>query len=209
MTTVSTPPFILASSSRYRQAQMTALGVETCCIAPYIDETPMDGEAPDKLAARLAAEKAKTVAAVHREALVIGSDQVACVSDGQGRTVILGKPHHYDAAAKQLALCSGKRVVFHTALSVVKYNEQKEITGMDNTTVHFLPLTSQDISRYLRSETPYDCAGSFKSEGKGVLLFDRIDSRDPQALIGLPVMLLRDILKEFDVDLLALATSSR
>lgn len=203
------PPFILASSSRYRQSQMAALGINAKCISPNIDEQRKHGETPEALATRLAGEKATKVAFSHPNTLVIGSDQVASLTDDNGETVILGKPHHFEAAMEQLTLCSGKTVTFHTALSLVQQSVNKQYTAIDTTTVYFKTLTTQHITQYLRCETPYDCAGSFKSEGKGVLLFDRIDSRDPQALIGLPVMLLRDMLSEFDIDLLALATSDR
>ncbi|QJR79456.1 septum formation protein Maf [Alteromonas pelagimontana] len=198
---------ILASSSRYRQAQLAALGVNAEAIAADIDESPFPEEKPDVLAARLAAAKASKVSALKPEAIVIGSDQVACLNSPDGRH-ILGKPGCHSKAVKQLSLCQGRSVIFYSALSLACKSSGKQVTETDITTVHFTTLSQRQIEDYLRAETPYDCAGSFKSEGKGVLLFDAIESRDPNALIGLPVMLLRDLLIHFEVDLLALATAN-
>ncbi|MEW9798694.1 Maf family protein [Alteromonas sp. CYL-A6] len=199
-------PLILASSSRYRQGLLANLGIKVTCIAPDIDETPHPDEDPKALSQRLAFEKAAKIAKQHPDAIVIGSDQVALI-DGTSPPQVLGKPHTYDNAVSQLTMCSGRTVSFFTALSVICHNENVACTGAETTNVIFRSLSNSDIERYIKAETPYDCAGSFKSEGLGILLFERIDSRDPNALIGLPVMLLRDILaSELEIDLLKLAT---
>lgn len=195
---------ILASSSSYRQQQLASLGIQTDAIAPDIDETPLSDEKPEALALRLASEKAKKIAYEHPSSLVIGADQVAVVSDGIHEH-ILGKPENFENAVTQLTRCSGRRVDFYSAVSVCHQDSDKQVTRTETTTVTFLTLREEEIHAYLRTETPYDCAGSFKSEGRGVLLFDNIQSRDPNALIGLPLMLLRDLLSEFDISLLDIA----
>lgn len=195
---------ILASSSRYRQAQLAQLGIKADAIAPEIDESPLAHEQPQQMAERLATLKARKIAADHKHALVIGSDQVAVV-EHDGKQQLLGKPGNFEAALAQLQMCQAKKVAFYSALCVCLGN--RAVTRTDVTEVYFRSLTVESITAYLRCEQPYDCAGSFKSEGRGVLLFERIESRDPNSLIGLPVMLLRDILAQFDVDLLALATA--
>lgn len=198
---------ILASSSTYRQQQLASLGIRTQAIAPHINETACAGEGPDALAVRLATEKAAKIAEAHPSAMVIGADQVAVVNNGS-TTHVLGKPGTHDNAVKQLQLCSGKAVDFYSALSVCHKDSDKQVTRVEVTTVTFLKLSDTEIQHYLLAETPYDCAGSFKSESRGVLLFERITSRDPNALIGLPIMLLRDLLSEFDVSLLDIACSA-
>lgn len=195
---------ILASSSSYRQQQLASLGIHTEAIAPCIDESPLKDETPVELASRLASEKARKVAGKHPSALVIGADQVAVVGD-KSDEVLLGKPGNYERAVEQLTLCSGKKVNFYSAVSVCHAASNKQVTRIETTTVTFCELSEHAIEHYILTETPYDCAGSFKSEGRGVLLFDNIQSRDPNALIGLPLMLLRDLLSEFDVSLLEVA----
>ena len=197
---------ILASGSRYRQQQLAALGIRVQSIAPEIDETPQSGESPIALCQRLADQKAQKIAAAHSDAVVIGSDQVALIEESEPPQV-LGKPHSHDNAVSQLNQCSGRTVSFYTAVSVHCLSKSIRATQMETTRVVFRALTDQDIERYLLSEKPYDCAGSFKSEGRGILLFEGIESRDPNALIGLPVMLLRDMLgTHVGIDLLRLAT---
>ena len=200
---MSCPPFILATSSKYRQAQFASLGIDANIIAPEIDENPLAGEQPAELAERLALAKAQKVASSKTDVVVIAGDQVAAVTDDNGIQHILGKPHQFETACQQLHLCSNRTVTFYSALAVISGEHQWVET--DITQVHFRPLSNAQIVAYLRCEQPYDCAGSFKSEGKGVLLFDRIDSRDPNGLIGLPVMLLRDMMSRLDIDLLLLA----
>ncbi len=197
---------ILASGSPYRQKQLADLGIRATSIAPDIDETPKRDESPVDLCQRLADAKAGKIAQVHPDAVVIGCDQVALIENSVP-AVVLGKPHSHDNAVRQLSQCSGRTVSFYTAVSLHCKTKHLRDTRTECTRVTFRTLRPQDIERYLRTETPYDCAGSFKSEGRGVLLFDRIECRDPNALIGLPLMLLRDMLDEHaQIDLLAMAT---
>ena len=198
------PRIILASSSAYRRAQLANIGFQVPGISPNIDETATPGEAPDALACRLSAEKARAVAANYPDAVIIGGDQVATVTDKAGHAHILGKPGTLDKAIEQLELCSGNKVRFITALSLVHQAQQREQTRFEDVYVTFSELSDSVIERYLLKEQPYDCAGSFKAEGAGVLLFDRIESRDPNTLIGLPVMLLRDMLADWQINLLDL-----
>lgn len=200
------PTFILASSSKYRQAQCASLGIHARAIAPNIDETPQPHELPDELAERLAIAKAQAVVNQQAEGIIIASDQVAALYVDD-TLHLLGKPYNLETARQQLRLCSHRCVTFYSALTVYDTGSGKNITKTDVTQVWFRQLTEQQIDAYLNAEQPFDCAGSFKSEGKGVLLFERIDARDPNALIGLPVMLLRDMLETLDIDLLLLATS--
>lgn len=201
------PPFILASSSKYRQAQFATLGIKAEAISPDIDESAHPHELPQELAERLACAKAMKVARGRVDSIVIASDQVAvvCVDD---TLHLLSKPGTFDTAREQLRLCSGRCVTFYSALTIHDSRTQQTFTDTDVTQVWFRELSDAHIEAYLHNEQPYDCAGSFKSEGKGVLLFERIDSRDPNALIGLPVMLLRDLLEKLDIDLLSLATAA-
>ena len=148
--------------------------------------------------------KARAVAANYPDAVIIGGDQVATVTDKAGQAHILGKPGTLDKAIEQLELCSGNKVRFITALSLVHQAQQREQTRFEDVYVTFSELSDSVIERYLLKEQPYDCAGSFKAEGAGVLLFDRIESRDPNTLIGLPVMLLRDMLADWQINLLDL-----
>lgn len=198
---------LLASSSAYRQAQLAAIGIQAKAVAPDIDETPLADEAPANLARRLAEQKARKVAPLYPDHLTIGSDQVAVVTiDGVAHK--LGKPGTAEKAREQLAMCAGKVVTFYTAVAVYKAQTQQLASATETVDVHFLPLSDEAIARYVDAEQPLDCAGSFKAEGRGALLFSRVTSRDPNTLIGLPVMLLRDLLAGFQVDLLALATGA-
>lgn len=201
---MTAPRIILASSSVYRKAQLADIGFQIPGISPNIDETVRPGEMPDELACRLSLEKASAVARIYPDAVIIGSDQVATVVDDSGNTHILGKPGTLDSAMEQLALCSGKEVRFITALSLVHEGQQRQQTQAEDVYVTFTNLSDAMIERYLLTEQPFDCAGSFKAEGAGVLLFDRIKSRDPNTLIGLPVMLLRDMLASWQINLLDL-----
>lgn len=198
---------LLASSSKYRKAQLNALGLSVQTQAPDIDETPHPGEAPEVLACRLAIQKARKVGSLHPDALTLGSDQVAVLTQ-QDNTVVLGKPGTFENAVRQLRLCQGNIVTFYTALAVYQAATDTLHADVDITRVHFRALSDKAISDYVNAEQPLDCAGSFKCEGLVALLFERIDSRDPNSLIGLPVMLLRELLAKFDVDLLSLATQS-
>ena len=179
----ATPPLILASSSRYRRELLGRLGVAFDCVAPQVDETPAAGEAPRALALRLARAKANWVAQARPQALVIGSDQVLEL-DGQPQ----GKPGTHARAVAQLRQLSGRTVAFHTALAVCCRARSFERSDVAQVTVRFRELTSAEIERYLQAERPYDCAGSARSEGLGIALLDRMDSDDPTALIGLPLI---------------------
>ena len=166
--------------------------------APEIDESPLLGETPADTALRLACAKAHAVAVRSPPALIIGSDQVA-VLDGRA----LGKPGQHDNAVAQLAAMRGKSVVFHTALCVLNSASGSEQSANVPTTVHFRNYTDAQIERYLRLEQPYDCAGSAKIEGLGIALVERIESSDPTALIGLPLMLLTTMLANAGVHVIA------
>ena len=183
-------PLLLASTSRYRRELLERLKLPFHVARPEVDETPQDGESPSALARRLACAKAAAIAANHPEAWVIGSDQVAEVN-GQP----LGKPGHREAALAQLAAMSGQAIRFHTALCLLR-QEGPQFVAEDVTTVRFRALSAEEIERYVDAEQPFDCAGSFKSEGLGIALFEAIESRDPTALIGLPLSELARLLRE-------------
>lgn len=200
---------VLASSSQYRKMLLANIGihVETC--APNIDETPLPSETATALSLRLAQQKAQKVAQQHAGTfdnhIIVGSDQVALVETRDGPQ-LLGKPHTVDNAVEQLLTCRGKTVTFHTAICLHRASSNTTVTEVEKTKVVFRYNTENALQAYVEKERPLDCAGSFKSEGMGVLLFERIESRDPNSLIGLPIMLLNDLLaKHFEVDLLALA----
>ena len=174
---------VLGSTSRYRRELLTRFRLPFDIASPDVDETPQPGETPAALALRLALAKAHAVAAQHPQAIVIGSDQVA---DLQGQP--LGKPLVHDKAVAQLRAMSGQSMLFHTAVAVVC-----QATGFaqaDTAVVRtvFRTLSDAEIERYLRAEEPYDCAGSAKSEGLGITLLEAIESDDPTALIGLPLI---------------------
>ncbi len=188
---------ILGSTSRYRRELLVRLRVPFDVVSPDVDETPLMGEAPQALAARLALAKAKAVAALHPQAVVIGSDQVA---DLNGEP--LGKPGTHERAVLQLQRMRGQTVIFQTAVSVVCIESQFEQTELAQIKVHFRDLSDAEIEAYLRAEEPYDCAGSAKSEGLGIALLDAIDNDDPTALIGLPMIRTARLLRAAGIDLL-------
>lgn len=190
-------PLILASSSPYRRLLLEKLALPFQCASPQVDETPHPGETPRELAVRLAESKAKALAGEFPGHLIIGSDQVACID---GHT--LGKPGGREAAIEQLLLASGKTASFLTALYLWHSGERRGLSDLDTTTVHFRPLGRQQIENYVDREKPYDCAGGFKSESLGIALFQRIDSDDPNALIGLPLIRLVSLLQQFGVSVL-------
>ncbi|HEY0503932.1 MAG TPA: Maf family nucleotide pyrophosphatase [Lysobacter sp.] len=181
---------ILASTSVYRRELLERLRLPFQTARPETDETPHPGEAPDALARRLARAKAVDVAARHPGAWVIGSDQVA---ELDGRP--LGKPGGHEAAVEQLQAMSGRPVHFHTGLCLARAGDEA-FEALDLTTVRFRVLAADEIERYLAAEQPYDCAGSFKSEGLGIGLFEAIENRDPTALIGLPLIATARLLRE-------------
>ncbi|MCW5580364.1 MAG: septum formation inhibitor Maf [Luteimonas sp.] len=176
------PRLILASTSRYRAGLLARLRLPFDGARPEVDETPRPGEPPASLALRLATAKAGAVAALHPGAVVIGSDQVAACD---GRT--LGKPGTREAAIAQLQAMSGREATFLTAVAVAGPGGGID-TALDTTTVRFRALSDDEVARYVDAERPFDCAGSFKCEGLGIALFEAIDSRDPTALVGLPLI---------------------
>ena len=193
-----TPPLlILASTSRYRRQLLERLHLPFDVVAPQVDESALAGETPLALARRLALAKAHAVAALRQDAVVIGSDQVADL-DGQA----IGKPGTHDRAAAQLRQLSGRRVVFQTAVAVVRMATGFEQVAVAPVTVQFRHLRDDEIERYLRSEQPYDCAGSAKCETLGIALLDAIDSDDPTALVGLPLIRTCRMLRAAGIDLL-------
>lgn len=181
---------VLASTSAYRKQLIERLGVPFTVAAPNVDESPLPGESAVDLVARLARSKAEVVARRHTNSLVVGSDQLAMC----GRDV-LGKPGSGERAIAQLKSLSGHRVVFNTAVHVVLSDSGANEGHLDVTTVHFRRLTEEEIRRYVTRDKPYDSAGGFKVEALGISLFDRIDSHDPTALIGLPLIWLAAALR--------------
>lgn len=190
-------PIVLASTSRYRRALLERLGLPFDVVAPDIDESPLADEAPGQTALRLARAKATAVAATRRDALVIGSDQVA---DADG--LAISKPGDHAAAVAQLSSLAGRVVVFHTAVALVDAASGRVNAKLVDVRSTFRPLTRDAIERYLQREQPYDCAGAVKSESLGIALFERIESDDPTALIGLPLIALTDLLRGEGVDVL-------
>ena len=188
---------ILGSTSRYRRELLQRLRVPFDVVSPDVDETPLPGETPQTLATRLALAKAKAVAAHHPNAVVIGSDQVA---DLNGEP--LGKPGTHERAVLQLQKMRGQTVVFQTAVSVVCQASGFEQTELAQIKVRFRDLSDAEIEAYLRAEEPYDCAGSAKSEGLGIVLLDAIDNDDPTALIGLPMIRTARLLRAAGIDFL-------
>lgn len=184
------PALILASTSRYRRELLERLRLPFAVESPGVEETAEPGEAPAALAARLALAKARAVAARHPGAVVIGSDQVA-----ECRGEALGKPGTPGRAAEQLAAASGSTVVFHTAVAVLPAGGGAPQRHTDETRVRFRSLSGAEIARYVELDQPLDCAGSFRSEGLGVALFEAVETRDPTALIGLPLIWLAGALR--------------
>jgi septum formation protein len=183
MAASETQPLILGSTSPYRRELLARLRLPFEVAAPEVDETPLPGEAPRDLACRLALAKARAVAARFPAAVVIGSDQVADL-DGEP----LGKPGTHERAVAQLRRMRAHTVVFQTAVAVTCQATGFEQVELAPVRVRFRALTDAEIEAYLRAETPYDCAGSAKSEGLGIALLDAIESDDPTALVGLPLI---------------------
>ena len=182
-------PLILASTSRYRRELLERLRLPFHVARPDVDESPLTEEAPPALAQRLARAKALAIAAEHPESWIIGSDQVAALESRA-----LGKPGTRENAISQLRTMSGREVRFHTAVCLA--HGEALIEAMDTTLVRFRTLETDEIERYVDAEQPLDCAGSFKSEGLGITLFEHIESRDPTALVGLPLIVLSKMLRE-------------
>jgi len=181
---------ILASTSPYRKELLARLGLAFDVAAPHTDERPLSGESPQDTSLRLAALKAQAVRAAHRDALIIGSDQVATSA---GR--VLDKPGNHANAVRQLRAISGKSADFHTAVAVLDAANGSIQTRVVPCRVHFRTLDDARIEAYLRKEKPYDCAGSAKAEGLGIALIARIETEDPTSLIGLPLIALTEMLE--------------
>jgi len=197
----SPPPLVLGSTSIYRRQLLERLRVPFDCAAPQVDETPFPGEAARVLVARLARAKACAVAGQRPGAWVIGSDQVAVLEQPSQSEAILGKPGTVAKCIEQLLQCSGKTLHFITAVAVVRDAEPPHCEFIDTTRVIFRVLDRDTIERYVERESPLDCAGGFKSEGLGITLCDRIESRDPSALIGLPLIELAAALRRAGFEL--------
>lgn len=191
---------ILASSSIYRKQLLERLNLEFTCISPDIDETPLENESIVELVKRLALEKAKAVAAMGEEGLIIASDQALVCNDQ-----ILGKPGNMENAVKQLSMMSGQAITFQTSLCVydTDTDTDTEEYQLDIVpfTVYMRDLTQDEIVSYLEVEQPFNCAGSFKSEGLGITLFEKMQGDDPNALIGLPLIRLCEFLRQLNIKL--------
>lgn len=176
-------PLVLASSSPFRRQILDKLNLDYECHSPDIDESPLNNEEAIHLVERLAIAKARAVADTYPNALIIGSDQVAVIEDK-----IVGKPHNHDKAVQQLKTASGSAVTFYTGLALYNSstgNVQSEVVPFS---VYFRELTDLMIENYLKAEEPYNCAGSFKSEGMGIALFEKLEGDDPNTLIGMPLI---------------------
>ena len=188
---------VLASTSPYRQLQLKQLNIPFTTDKPNCDETPQQDETAEDLVLRLAQNKAHSVASQFPEHFIIGSDQVACF-DGE----IIGKPHTVEKALQQLSRFSDHTVTFYTGLSVFDSCAAKAVSEVVTTKVTFRKLTQQEIQQYIAIEAPLNCAGSFKSEGLGCTLFERVESADPSALIGLPMIALARLTRQLQKNLL-------
>lgn len=193
----------LASSSSYRQQLLKKLHIPFNAISPDIDETVLAGESVFDQVSRLAIVKAQAISDLYPEHYIIGSDQLACF-DGKA----LGKPGNFIKAKEQLTMLSGKSVTFYTGLCLICKNTNQTAHTVEEYTVKFRTLTNKQIDTYLKIEQPYDCAGSFKSEGLGIILFESLSGRDPNSLIGLPLIALIELFKEVNVDLYNVITQT-
>ena len=180
---------VLASTSPFRKELLQRLDIPFDTASPDIDESVQPNETPDQLVARLAEQKAKAVAEQFPDALIIGSDQVATLDDE-----IIGKPGNHENAVQQLQKASGRKVVFFTGLCLFNSNTGNTQVEVVPFTVTFKELTEEKIDSYLKKEQPYNCAGSFKSEGLGIVLFEKLEGDDPNSLVGLPLIRLVNML---------------
>lgn len=190
-----TQNLVLGSSSSYRYDLLLRLQLPFETFSPDIDESALTGETPENTAIRLAEEKARAVAVIYPNGLIIGADQVAVLNG-----ILLGKPLNYENATKQLYLMRGKEVVFHTALSLFNSCSGRIQSKLISSLVKFRKLSNKQISNYLAKEQPYHCTGSAKYEGLGIALIERIESNDPNALIGLPLIALVEMLANEGVE---------
>lgn len=193
-------PIVLASSSPYRKSILEKLQLPFSCISPNVDESSLTEEPATDLVIRLAKDKASAIANTHTNHLIIGSDQVAVDESNK----IITKPLTEENAVRQLQNFSGKTATFYTGLCLLNSYSKKPHIAMDTTTVKFKELSEQQIINYIRKEKPLDCAGSFKCEALGITLFESINSTDPNALIGLPLIKLVNLLAREGVDPLSL-----
>ncbi|GGI74000.1 Maf-like protein [Shewanella hanedai] len=182
-------PLILASTSPFRKQLLAKLNIPFDTCSPNIDESAQIGESPETLVMRLALEKAVVGASQYPQGLVIGSDQVAVINGA-----IVGKPLTHEKAVEQLTLASTQVITFYTGLAVHNINTNKSETRVETFKVHFRELTPAQIEYYLQTEQPYFCAGSFKCEGLGIALFTQLEGKDPNTLVGLPLITLIDML---------------
>jgi len=201
---LNSPEFtlILASTSPFRRELLERLNMPFETFNPQIDEKMQDNESAPALVERLAIAKARAACSTHGSGLVIGSDQV-CVNED----TILGKPGSHEKAVVQLQQASGKTIRFYTGLCLYNIQSDKYQVHVEPFDVHFRRLSNQQIENYLRAEQPYNCAGSFKSEGLGIALFDKLSGDDPNALIGLPLIQLIRMLGNEGIDVLGQAAS--
>jgi septum formation protein len=190
------PELILASTSSYRRSLLERLGIPFAAVPPQTPEDTVAGELPTDRALRLAVAKAQAVASHRPDTVVIGSDQVAAVG-----SKILDKPGDAARCRAQLATASGSSARFHTACAVIAPQAGIRMVHIDTTTVFFRNLSDQEIERYVERERPFDCAGGFRAEGLGISLFESIESRDPTALIGLPLIWLACALRRAGFEL--------
>jgi septum formation protein len=188
---------ILASSSIYRRELLTRLQIPFNCISPDVDETPLENELPQETALRLAKDKAIKIGITHTDSLIIGCDQVATLDNIQ-----LGKPLNHENATKQLRMMRGREVVFHSALCLYNAKKQHMQATVVPYIVQFRHLTDVQIESYLLKEQPYHCAGSAKSEGLGIAIIEKMTGEDPNALIGLPLIALINMLNHEDVSVI-------
>lgn len=188
---------ILASSSIYRRELLTRLQIPFSCISPDVDETQLEGELPQETALRLAKDKAIKIGTSHVDALIIGCDQVATLDNIQ-----LGKPLNHDNATKQLRLMRGREVIFHSALCLYNAKTQHMQATVVPYIVQFRNLSDAQIESYLLKEQPYHCAGSAKSEGLGIAIIEKMTGEDPNALIGLPLIALINMLNHEGVSVI-------
>jgi septum formation protein len=194
---LNSQPLVLASTSIYRSQLLSTLQIPFQTAAPDVDETPLPGESAEQTSWRLSRTKAQVVAKCYPDALIIGSDQVALL-DGQQ----IGKPLNHDNAVLQLSAMRGKTVDFYTALTLLNAASNEMQTDVAVSKVSFRNLSDEQIERYLKKEQPYHCAGSAKSEGLGIALISSIRGDDPNALIGLPLILLVSMLEKQGVRIL-------
>lgn len=190
-----TPSILLASTSPFRQTLLSKLGLPFITAAPEVDESPRPGESAEALVTRLAVAKAQALAGSHPDHWIIGSDQV-CVLEG----AITGKPHTAENARAQLRAASGKVITFYTGLALFHPASGRLLQCCEPFVVHFRTLTDAEIAGYVEKEQPLQCAGSFKSEGLGICLFDRLEGRDPNTLVGLPLIALSAMLQQAGIN---------